>query len=274
MSPRRKTYDGNFAGGSISSSERGDSDYSPRKTDKHASSKGTARNGRHLISETTDFRDDPDKDRYLITYADLITLLLGLFIILYAISNIDLNKYTKMMTAMENIFGNREVTASLETLTSTGKPKIISSGIDELKAKLEKVILQQEFSNSVSLEENARGITIHIMENILFASGKAELTSTSRLILGELAGILSKLPNDIRVEGHTDNLPINSPAYASNWHLSVARALNTAYFLINDQKINPEKVSIVGYAEYKPIADNTTVEGRAKNRRVDIVIIK
>ena len=274
MSPRRKTYDGNFAGGSISSSERGDTHYSPRQADKHASPKRTARYGRHLISNSDELRDDPDKDRYLITYADLITLLLGLFIILYAISNIDLNKYSKMMAAMESIFGNNSVAASLENITVSGKSKIINSGIDDLKAKLQKVILQQEFSNSVSLEENDRGITIHILENILFASGKAELTGTSRLVLGELAGILGKLPNDIRVEGHTDNLPINSPLYASNWHLSVARALNTAYFLINDQKLDPEKVTIVGYAEYKPIADNITVEGRAKNRRVDIVIIK
>ena len=179
-----------------------------------------------------------------------------------------------MMAAMESIFGNNTVTSNFENIATAGKPKIINSGIDDLKSKLQKVIHQQEFSNSVSLEENERGITIHILENILFASGKAELNSTSKLVLGELTGILGKLPNDIRVEGHTDNLPINSPAYTSNWHLSVARALNTAYFLINDQQLNPEKVSIVGYAEYKPIADNNSAEGRAKNRRVDIVIIK
>ena len=82
------------------------------------------------------------------------------------------------------------------------------------------------------------------------------------------------MPNDIRVEGHTDNIPISSATYPSNWHLSVARALSTAYFLINEQKLDPEKVTVVGYAEYKPIADNLTPQGRAKNRRVDIVIIK
>jgi len=82
------------------------------------------------------------------------------------------------------------------------------------------------------------------------------------------------LPNDIRVEGHTDNIPINSSLFPSNWHLSVARALNTAYYLINNEGVPPDRVSIVGNAEFKPIESNETAYGRALNRRVDIVIIK
>jgi len=218
------------------------------------------------------FNEDAEKDRYLITYADLITLLLGLFIILYTISNVDLNKYSKMISAMEIYFGDNKV-MNTETISSVNG-KIISSRIDDLKTRLSDVIVQHNYSKSVTLEENERGITIHILENILFPSGKADINSTSKLVLGELAGILRELPNDIRVEGHTDNVPISSSLYSSNWHLSVARALSTAYFLINDQGLNPEKVTVVGYAEYKPIADNSSADGRAKNRRVDIVIIK
>ncbi len=174
---------------------------------------------------------------------------------------------------MENVFGSKTESISPGALNSANM-KVISSGIDNLKAKLNDVIIQHNYSKSVSLEENERGITIHILENILFPSGKADINNTSKLVLGELATILRELPNDIRVEGHTDNIPISSGLYPSNWHLSVARALSTAYFLINDQKLNPEKVTVVGYAEYNPIAENTTLEGRAKNRRVDIVIIK
>ncbi|MGE5497330.1 MAG: flagellar motor protein MotB, partial [Syntrophothermus sp.] len=93
-------------------------------------------------------------------------------------------------------------------------------------------------------------------------------------ILNKLAAVIKTLPNDVRVEGHTDNVPINSSQYQSNWHLSVARALNTAYYLINSQGLSPEKVSIVGYSEYHPVKSNETPEGRRNNRRVDIVILK
>jgi chemotaxis protein MotB len=273
MSFRRKTYDGNFFGGSDGSAERRDTFDFAGKTDKHASSKRTARNGRYLNEDADLFHEEADKDRYLITYADLITLLLGLFIILYAISNVDLNKYTKMISAMENVFGNKDDVVKINSL-SPGDVKVITSKIDNLKTQLSDLIVKHNYTKSVTLEENERGITIHILENILFPSGKAELNITSKLVLNELAGILRQLPNDIRVEGHTDNIPISSVLYPSNWHLSVARALNTAYYFINDQKLKPEKVTVVGYAEYKPIADNSTAEGRAKNRRVDIVIIK
>ena len=178
-----------------------------------------------------------------------------------------------MMTAMENIFGSGNVATNIEMVNGT-KAKVISSNIDNLKAKLASVIVQHNYQNSVSLEENERGITIHILENILFPSGRAELSGTSKLVLGQLSTIIGKLPNDIRIEGHTDNVPISTTVYPSNWHLSVARALNTAYYLISEQNLSPEKITIVGYSEYKPIADNDTPEGRAKNRRVDIVIIK
>jgi len=174
---------------------------------------------------------------------------------------------------MGNIFGTNVKAINNDAFNSANL-KVVASGIEDLKTRLNDVIVRHNYAKSVSLEENERGITIHILENILFPSGKADINKTSQLVLGELASILHQLPNDIRVEGHTDNIPINSDLYPSNWHLSVARALNTAYFLIDGHKLIPEKVTVVGYAEYKPIAENTTPEGRAKNRRVDIVIIK
>ncbi len=144
----------------------------------------------------------------------------------------------------------------------------------KLKNDLNDVIEEYNFGQSIKLEENERGITIRILDDILFSSGNSNLTLESRIVLTGLANILRELPYDIRVEGHTDNVPINSSLYPSNWHLSVNRALNTAYYLINEEKLPPDKVSIVGYSEYKPIASNNTNEGRASNRRVDIIIIK
>jgi len=197
-------------------------------------------------------------------------LLLGLFIILYAISKVDSNKYAKMVTAIGNTFGR-----SGQVLEKGAKPKAgsVVQAVG-LKENLNRLVNQYNYAGHITLEENERGITIHILDDILFQSGNADLSSGSKLVLSRLAIILKELPNDFRVEGHTDNVPINSGVFPSNWHLSVARALNTAYYLINNERLSPEKVSIVGNSEYKPISSNETVDGRASNRRVDIVIIK
>jgi chemotaxis protein MotB len=174
------------------------------------------------------------------------------------------------MTAMGSIFGNVEYSVQVPDI----KVNQLSNEVTNLKAELNSVIQRYNYANSVSLEENERGIIIHIVDDILFQSGVAELNPTSQNILHQIALILKELPNDIRIEGHTDNIQINSLAYPSNWHLSVARALNTAYYLIEEEGLSQEKLSIVGNSEYKPIAENSTYDGRAKNRRVDIVIIK
>jgi chemotaxis protein MotB len=200
----------------------------------------------------------------------LITLLLGLFIILYAISNIDLTKYQKMMTAMGSIFGN---SGDIPTLNDTQRD-VITTSTEKLKDDLNTVIKRYHYDKSVTLEENERGVVLHILDDILFPSGQAVLNEQSKSILHQLALIIRDLPNDIRIEGHTDNVKINSSLYPSNWHLSVNRALNTAYYLMQSESLSPEKLSIVGYSEFKPLADNSSPEGRAKNRRVDIVIIK
>ena len=189
---------------------------------------------------------------------------------MYAISNIDAHKYEKVISAMGDVFGNHEKLINLKTnLVKTGGGKD-----DLLKDKLTELINKYHYNESIRLDENKRGITIHILDDILFNSGSANLTGGSLLVLNRLASILKELPNDIRVEGHTDDVPINTSSFPSNWHLSVARALNTAYFLIHNEGLTPDKVSIVGYSEYKPIDSNNTPAGRANNRRVDIVIIK
>ncbi|MGE5432460.1 MAG: OmpA family protein [Syntrophomonadaceae bacterium] len=217
------------------------------------------------------FQEESDKDRYLITYADLITLLLGLFIILYAISNVDTLKYQKLMSAAGSAFGISSDAAKIENKNFSIKTPLMSAG--NLKNSLQNLVDENKLNNSIRLEENERGIIIHILDDILFPSGTAELNDGSRIILMKIASLLKNLPNDIRVEGHTDNVPISSPFYPSNWHLSVSRALNTAYYLINRQGLSPDKVSIVGYSEYRPVTTNATLEGRRSNRRVDIVIL-
>ncbi len=146
--------------------------------------------------------------------------------------------------------------------------------LKRLQDHVRKALEDNELNSAVQLVQNERGITIRILDDILFISGKAELTDYSKIILKKLAPALRSLPNDIRIEGHTDNIPIAGNTFPSNWHLSVARATNTGFYLMDKENLPPGRVSVVGFAEYHPIASNDTPEGRANNRRVDIVILK
>jgi chemotaxis protein MotB len=217
--------------------------------------------------------DHGNADRWLLTYADLITLLLGLFVILYAMSKIDAGKYAEIVSALNGVFGspkgalagNAALLPNPNTALQTERQRIaqeIRSALDLERGKL-----------PISVTENERGITVHIMEELLFPSGSADLKRASLNAMDTLAGILRRLPNDLRVEGHTDNVPISTAQFPSNWHLSVARALNVGYYLILQHGLTQERVSIVGYSEYQPLEDNDTPEHRARNRRVDIVIL-
>lgn len=268
MSHRRETYDGDFPGRSLGFTEWRDPFDSKGKASVNAPSKKSNRNVRHVNADDSVFQEESDKDRYLITYADLITLLLGLFIILYAISNIDLKKYQSFVSAIGNTFG------SSRPVNNPGISLKEISPLHNLKNDIESITRKYGYDKVINVEENERGVTIHILEDIMFKSGSADLNEGSLEVLGRLASILKMLPNDIRIEGHSDNIPINTASYPSNWHLSVARALNTAYHLITMEKLPADKISIVGYSEFKPLTSNESEEGRKLNRRVDLVIIK
>ena len=209
-----------------------------------------------------------NQDRWLLTYADLITLLLGLFVILYAMSNIDKKKYSQWVAAFGGEFGSGKV--EMESGST-----IISTMTEQLRVeKLLKQVLEIDGKNSsLSISIDERGVTIHIQEELLFPSGEAKQKGSSYKMLDSLSSVLRKIPNDIRIEGHTDNLPIATAEFPSNWHLSVSRAMNTGYYLIKNHYFNPEKLSVVGYGESKPIVANTTENNRKLNRRVDIVVL-
>jgi chemotaxis protein MotB len=208
-------------------------------------------------------------ERWLLTYSDLITLLLGLFVILYSISKVDAGKYAEISTALNGVFG-----APRGVLT--GAPAIMGPASDErqeIANDLQNALNPDGKDIPISVTTNERGVTVHIMEEMLFASGSADLKQASVPAMDTLAGVLRRLKNDLRVEGHTDNVPINTPQFPSNWHLSVARALNVAYYLIQRHGLLQERVSVVGYSEYRPLMPNDSPENRSKNRRVDIVIL-
>ncbi|MCX7984370.1 MAG: OmpA family protein [Bacteroidetes bacterium] len=224
------------------------------------------------MTKKKDHKNEDNIDRWLLTYADLITLLLGLFVILYGMSKIDLERYEQVVSALGGVFGR-------ESGVFEGKKKVIEQLTplqkerNRIQQSIQNVIGDLTTKGLVSFSQNERGVTVHLTEELLFPSGSAELKGSSLAVLDTIASVLVTLPNDIRIEGHTDDVPIRTERFPSNWHLSVARALNTAFYIINKYHMKPGQLSIAGYAEYRPLVPNTSPENRARNRRVDIVIV-
>jgi len=222
-----------------------------------------------------------NKERWLITYADMITLLLIFFIVMYTLSKIDAAKFETLAESLAAVFG-----AGSMVLDSPG-PQVIpgtppeqvqdiveKAQLDNLKKKLENYIQENGLATRVSVTTEERGIVLSFQDNVLFELGSARLTPRAREILDKVAPILADTPNYIRVEGHTDNLPINNVRFPSNWELSAARATNVVQELIREHGFAPQKLSATAYGEYRPRVPNTSPENRQLNRRVDLVILR
>ncbi|MGC8594328.1 MAG: OmpA/MotB family protein [Candidatus Kryptoniota bacterium] len=216
-------------------------------------------------------------ERWLLTYSDLITLLLGLFVILYASSQVDMNKFRQMVSAFENVFGGGGAAGAMPgstgMMSSPAPSNAANAAAQQMERKVESAIGNSLKKSGAIITYSERGVTIHFLEKFMFDVGKADIKPGAYPVLDTLGFFLQEIPNEIRIEGHTDNTPIRTYQFQSNWHLSVARALNVGYYLLQHYKIRPEKVSIIGYGEYHPIVPNDTPEHRAENRRVDIVIL-
>ncbi|MCS7215037.1 MAG: OmpA family protein [Thermodesulfovibrio sp.] len=211
------------------------------------------------IRKRSNNNDEENIHRWLISYSDFLTLLFTFFVALYALSTMDITKAEKMTISLRKVF------------------KVIDEPIlfedDRNKAIIED--LRKIFNNisGVTIKSDARGITITLPDSLLFSSGSAELKSESIETLIKLSDKLKEIPGKIAIEGHTDNVPIRSSTYKSNWELSSARASSVLHFLLQ-QGLSPDRFLIAGYGEYRPIASNETAEGRTKNRRVELIILK
>ena len=226
-------------------------------------------------------------ERWLVSYADFITLLFAFFVVMFAASNADHQKAGKIAKAVESALnhlavfeaGSKTLTlndegAPVAALFPEGHPMETSSQttLKNVKAQLEQDLKEEIDKNVVHVEEDARGVTVSLAEAGFFDSGSATVKEASLPVLLRIADKFRDLPQNLRVEGHTDNTPIHTAVFPSNWELSTARATNVLQYLIN-AKIPPERLSAVGYGEYHPVAPNATPAGRARNRRVDLVII-
>jgi chemotaxis protein MotB len=244
-------------------------------------------------------------ERWLVSYADFITLLFAFFVVLFASGQSDKAKQKKVATAISAAFaqmaifdphsatpaigdsgGNSgaplpvEIPIAVAAVDSgkaagaEGSGAAVSSEMlrERVKQVIEKQLAQGGLkAGEVILRPTLEGMTLSLQEGGFFGSGSAELMPAALPTLTALAQILPQSP--IRVEGHTDNVPMHSAQYASNWELSSARASAIARFLLEHSEINPSQLSAAGYAEYHPVASNANADGRAKNRRVDIVFL-
>lgn len=228
-------------------------------------------------------------DRWLLTYSDLMNLLLIFFIILYAMSQVDAEKFNQLAASLREELGSSQAGTYIGTTgtsnslidlnegsTSTVIPdNLEKKQMEEVKRRVESLVREKGLMDQVTVNVQERGVEISMQDNLLFKSGSSAFETTAKATLSEIGKIIKSLPgNQVRVEGHTDNDPINTMLFPSNWELSSARATNVVRTLIDTAGLNPLKISAIGYGEFRPKAPNTSPDNKRINRRVDIVIVK
>src|SRR5690606_842790 len=232
----------------------------------------------------SDTESAPGSPLWMTTYSDMVTLLLAFFVLLFSLSSIDAKKFEQVVIAMRGALGVLEGSPSSSPdnlLDTSGMMEALGDHfardlqqLGQVEADLRRTLDRLGLEQSVSLSYDERGLVVRFLEGILFDTGRADLRPDALPVLEELAATLAGLPNHIRVEGHTDNVPIRTVRFPSNWDLSVNRATTVVrYFLEHHEGFSPKRLSAAGYGEFRPIADNETPQGRQQNRRVDIVVL-
>lgn len=230
---------------------------------------------------------------WLLTYSDMITLVLVFFVLLYSFSNLDVQKFRAFVTSFQGVgvlsFGPsamQELAPQRGTQIETKGPEI---GPEEMQQLLEaERILQvkatqvyeevQSFLKEMGLEKEVgvrleeRGVALDIKERVLFDTGKADLKPEAINVLNKLTTLFTRLPYNITIEGHTDSRPINTLEFPSNWELSSARAARVVRYFTEQRGLDPKRFAAVGFGEFRPVAPNTSAENMAQNRRVVMAI--
>ncbi|WP_027338699.1 flagellar motor protein MotB [Halonatronum saccharophilum] len=223
-------------------------------------------------------KDEGSNADWMTTYGDMMTLLLAFFVLLYSFSSIDASKFQMVMDGLQGKLG---VLPGGRTVT---RAELIEMGLDssspsnrqfnELNNKINQYIELEGLEEQISVEEDDKGLVIRFSGKVLFGLGSSQIKDNAKPVLSMISGLIKSLPNDVAVEGHTDNWPINSSRYPSNWELSTARATNVVRYFIEENNINPSRLSAAGYSEYRPIRANDTSQNRALNRRVDVIVLR
>jgi chemotaxis protein MotB len=221
-------------------------------------------------------------DRWLVSYSDFITLLFAFFVVLYATSRADMRKQAQFAHAIHSAFSALSLFPSkghdkLEAQVSVPPQAKTSASVEQdlmrIQKNLDHTLSAQVAAHTVAVQLGPSGLVISLRQAGFYQSGSATPRSSSIATIGKIAQELRPTPYALRIEGHTDNVPIHTAQYASNWDLSTARATYMTELFITKFNFNPARLSAAGYAQYHPIASNATAAGRAKNRRVDIIVL-
>jgi chemotaxis protein MotB len=237
-------------------------------------------------------RSKVNHERWLVSYADFITLLFAFFVVLYAFAKDDQKKQIQVSAAIDSAFRSLSIEPALTRITpasatmqspisaapSYRAPELVSAkkvqaDLEHMRKDLQRRLSAQIAHRAVSIELGNDGLVISLREAGFFDSGSAIPHAETEATLRQIAEALAGTPYDVRVEGHTDTVPIHNPEFDSNWELSSARAVRIARLLLRMHTISSRQLSAAGYAEYHPVASNDTPDGRAENRRVDLVVM-
>jgi chemotaxis protein MotB len=240
-------------------------------------------------------------ERWLVTYADMLTVLMALFIVMFAMSVVDKNKFEQLKAGLDEYFGNgptlmdggtglmaepqkpdnpepvsQDVEAALAALhnehTRADAMAAERDDLEEARKQILDALTEKGLQDSVRFRIDERGLVVTIVtDEVLFGLGSATLQSRGRTVLDAVAPAVRNLPNPLTVEGHTDNLPIRGGRFPSNWELSTERATTVLRYLIETHAVPPKRLSAAGYADQRPIAGNTPA-GRSTNRRVEVIV--
>lgn len=234
---------------------------------------------------------EPNLERWLVSYADFITLLFAVFVTLYAMSQVDKEKADQVIESLQQAFhvaafpraGGAKVIATPSPITELYMPTPRSRGaegsqavMEELAAlgdQLQAILTDAGLASQASLFTDQRGLVISLNAANIFNPGSAQINPRALPLLNQVALALAPLNNPVRIEGFTDNAAIHSARFPSNWDLSAGRALTILHFLIDQHGIAPVGLSATGFGEQHPVADNATEQGRSRNRRVDLVVL-
>ncbi len=243
---------------------------------------------------------------WMATYSDMVTLMLCFFIMLFAMSTVDKNRFTEVAASLSSSIlnlgsgdsilpysGNSVITIDFSNVNEEAKARqkekyieaaeemvvdaqqqIADKKVDDAKNHIRDTISEKGISDKVQVVEEKDFLLIRLDSEVFFDSGSADIRTEGMKLLSSLATTLRGIENEIMVSGHTDNIPIHNALFKSNWELSTARATNVVSYFVNVEKLNPAFFTATGNGEFRPTGDNNTAEGRQKNRRIEIKIIK
>lgn len=224
---------------------------------------------------------DQGAPRWVVTFGDLMSLLLCFFVLLLSFSEMDRQKYKQVAGSMEKAFGVQrktkvmEIPKGMKMIAKDFDQETIATRIKEdLGHEIENLIENQlaDLKEQISIEAGENEVIIRLMGESTFDSGKAEIRSQLKPLLITIASKLQVTEGDVMIAGHTDNVPIRRGPYKTNLRLSAARASAVAEFFISKSRIDPKRISTMGFGEFRPIASNDTAKGRQTNRRVEIIL--